>query len=387
MKVWQEAPTGDKDALLQSRNDIPREGLGAEAEKEGSSFVDTLRDHSAKPGIFSSSDDDGSETLNSSESSKEDGAEHRSETSAMFMCGAFFFLMLANYQLQVVRDSHVLFVGTSLSAKLLAWTTVCSFFVAPFSKLAVKSTIQATARSIQLFYRVFGAIILTSSLVSLDSTAHTFLTTIFVSCFYVVTQSVNNLVISVLWSFSSDLVPLEQSVRYFSMFGASCTLGQAAGSMLASGILAMNVPVSFLAFWIAMALECAGRSAYMAAHKSPEGYVGTRASRGGTDKSSRSSSSSSRDFPPSTTTRKQPPWWKRLATNAKALGVSFLDPYIMMIALYTLCYTASMSLIYLTRSKVVGSLGLSLEESSALSARINLFTAVLTFVVQILLTT
>lgn len=324
--------------------------------------------------IFSSDDDSETMASDSSLSSSEECAKSKSETSAMFTCGAFFFLMLANYQLQVVRDSHILFVGTFLSPKLLAWTTVCSFFVAPFSKLAVKATVQETARSIQLFYRIFSGIILTCSLVSLDYPDRTTVplwTVAFVCCFHVITQSVNILAISVLWSYSSDLVPFDQTVKYFSMFGASCTLGQAAGSMMASALLSLNVPVPYLAFSIALAFECAGRATYMAGNKLP-----VRLSKPKGDP---------KEQPPPTTSKRRAHWLTRFIASSKTLGLYFFDSYVLLIALYTLCYTSSMSLIYLTRSSIVSTLGLSLENSSGLSAQINLFTAVLTFLVQMLL--
>lgn len=197
---------------------------------------------------------------------------------------------------------------------------------------------------------------------------------IFVSAFYVLTQTLNNLSISVLWSFSSDILPIKGAVVYFSMFGAACTIGQAFGSLLAQTLLEyFDFPVRFLLPLIAVFLEISSQCAMLAAQF---------------HKHQTKTNSNKEHATPDITNRPSlipiSAWASSWLVETKhAVRILTVDPFNIWLSISTVCYSATLSFIYLERTVLASSNNLSVEDGAALSARISLVASILTFGLQI----
>mmetsp|Transcript_5471 Transcript_5471/g.8468 ORF Transcript_5471/g.8468 Transcript_5471/m.8468 type:complete len:331 (-) Transcript_5471:321-1313(-) len=176
---------------------------------------------------------------------------------------------------------------------------------------------------------------------------------VFTCVFYVLTQSINSLVISVLWSFSSDLFAGPHVVKYLSMFGAACTIGQGCGSLAATAILSAGGQVKLLLFLIALCLECAARCAISAAKQLGDVVV------------------------------KPPKAADKNVQSVQMLRSMISDKYKRLICVYTICYSCTLALIYLERTSAVADSGVGLEEAAALSSKMNSTAAFLTLILQL----
>jgi len=278
------------------------------------------------------------------------------------VAGAFASMIAGNYVLQPVRDAQVRFVGKDWSAWLLMACTVLSLLVSPLGQLLVKERLRGTAESVQKLFRVLAVLLLLGAAVPIQSEEasreKSDALVAFVCGFYVLSQTINLLAISVLWSLSSDLVThgesLKISVKHNSLFGAACTIGQGAGSVLASICLHFGLNVNFLLPIVAVLLETAGRFVVRAS----EGIEYDADEKIGEDR-------------------------KPQMTFLELVHLLIVDPFIAMLCLYTFAYTSTMSLIYLERSHAVAEAKLSLEEVAKLSAQLSFYSAVATFIIQV----
>jgi len=241
--------------------------------------------------------------------------------------------MLGNYMLQSVRDAQIAIVGPNLASQLMMASSFLSLAVGNQAHRLVQPTINSTAEYIRLFYRFYCIVLLISMSVPLSDGGNEIPLCIAFLC----TQTLNNMAISLQWSFASDVF---STVKYFSFFGAAATIGQFAGSLVA---LLPFVSLRFLPLLVSISLEFSS-------------YCMVR------------SASLSSETPRKAENKVDQLW----------LG----DYYAQAIAVYMLFYASSLSLIYLERTAAVSD-EMDFESAARTSAQLNVVAAILTFAVQV----
>ena len=151
---------------------------------------------------------------------------------------------------------------------------------------------------------------------------------------------------------------LKKSVSLFSVFGLSCTIGQTVGSLISWYLLATGIESKYLLIPVAIGLECCGQA--VRATGTAVGKIGAHP----------------RQTNAVTQEAKEPiHLWATFANNS----------YLLWICIYTLGYTITMYLIYIDRVAVLEEAKMTPEEAASFSSVVNLVSAVLTCMTQILL--
>jgi AAA family ATP:ADP antiporter len=179
------------------------------------------------------------------------------ETAALAAsCAYFFFVLSAYYVIRPVRDEMGVAGGVSNLAWLFTATLVGMLLVHPlFTALVARFP---RRRFVPLIYRFF---ILNLVVFFLVFSAAPPDRTVWVGRVFFVWTSVFNLfVVSVFWSFMTDLYRPAQSQRLFGLVAVGGTLGAILGSTITSALVSLLGPVNLLLV-SALLLEVAARAA------------------------------------------------------------------------------------------------------------------------------
>ena len=184
-----------------------------------------------------------------------DVREH--ETAALVAsCAYFFFVLSAYYVIRPVRDEMGVAGGVENLAWLFTGTLVGMLLVHPlFTALVARFP---RRRFVPLIYRFF---ILNLVVFFLVFGAAGIGQAVWVgSVFFVWTSVFNLFVVSVFWSFMTDLYRPVQSQRLFGLVAVGGTLGAILGSTITSALVSRLGPVNLLLV-SALLLELAARAA------------------------------------------------------------------------------------------------------------------------------
>jgi hypothetical protein len=295
---------------------------------------------------------------------------------------SFLMLMAGNYALQSLRDAQLQFVGAGLGSRLVGLSTLASLLLAPCARLVVKEDAQGTARAIGHLHHALALVMLASGAVPLGARADAWSVTpddpvLLTCCLFVLSQALNNLVISVTWSHASDLLIAAEYAKFFSVFGAASTVGQGAGSLAASALLAAGLNARWLGLVVLLATEVSAQCLVLATRRAggfANGQQGEQPSRPSQQQPSQQQLS-----------QQHGGLLRRLGQGALRFAAPFSDSYVLWICLYTVMYTGTMSLIYLERATAVAALGMGPDHAAAVSAKLSLVASVATLAVQVLL--
>jgi AAA family ATP:ADP antiporter len=184
-----------------------------------------------------------------------DVREH--ETAALVAsCAYFFFVLSAYYVIRPVRDEMGVAGGVDNLAWLFTGTLVGMLLVHPlFTALVARFP---RRRFVPLIYRFFILNLVAFFLVFRGADAGQ---AVWVGRMFFVWTSVFNLfVVSVFWSFMTDLYRPAQSQRLFGLVAVGGTLGAILGSTITSALVPLLGPVNLLLV-SALLLEIAARAA------------------------------------------------------------------------------------------------------------------------------
>ncbi len=184
-----------------------------------------------------------------------DVREH--ETAALVAsCAYFFFVLSAYYVIRPVRDEMGVAGGVENLAWLFTGTLVGMLLVHPlFTALVARFP---RRRFVPLIYRFFILNLVVFFLVFRAADADQ---AVWVGRVFFVWTSVFNLfVVSVFWSFMTDLYHPAQSERLFGLVAVGGTMGAILGSTITSGLVHLLGPVNLLLV-SALLLEIAARAA------------------------------------------------------------------------------------------------------------------------------
>ncbi|MGH7367711.1 MAG: NTP/NDP exchange transporter [Candidatus Rokuibacteriota bacterium] len=184
-----------------------------------------------------------------------DVREH--ETAALVAsCAYFFFVLSAYYVIRPVRDEMGVAGGVENLAWLFTGTLVGMLLVHPlFTALVARLP---RRRFVPLIYRFFMVNLVVFFLVFRAADADQ---AVWVGRVFFVWTSVFNLfVVSVFWSFMTDLYRPAQSQRLFGLVAVGGTMGAILGSTITSALVPLLGPVNLLLV-SALLLEIAARAA------------------------------------------------------------------------------------------------------------------------------
>jgi ATP:ADP antiporter, AAA family len=265
----------------------------------------------------------------------------RHELPAIGWSFAYFFLLLCSYYiLRPVRDSFGAALGTEALPPLFTATFAAMLLLVPVFGWLCRRL--ARARLLPVVYGFFSLNLVAFSL-ELDARA-----------FFVWLSIFNLFVVSVFWSFMSDLFSAEQSARIYGAIAAGGSLGAIAGPLLARqlvGTLGTRGLLLLAAAVLLGAIACiAMLSRWARAHP-----------RAG-------------DPPP-----EQPIGGSILAGARAALSSRFL----LGICFYLLCYTVLSTALYLQQVAIVREAVPDPTERTRLFASIDLTVNALTLLLQV----
>ena len=184
-----------------------------------------------------------------------DVREH--ETAALVAsCAYFFFVLSAYYVIRPVRDEMGVAGGVPHLAWLFTGTLVGMLLLHPlFTALVARFP---RRRFVPLIYRFFVLNLVVFFLVfrAVDADRAVWVGRVF----FVWTSVFNLFVVSVFWSFMTDLYRPAQSQRLFGLVALGGTLGAILGSTLTSTLVPLLGPVNLLLV-SALLLEAAARAA------------------------------------------------------------------------------------------------------------------------------
>ena len=289
-----------------------------------------------------------------------DVREH--ETVALVAsCAYFFFVLSAYYVIRPVRDEMGVAGGVENLAWLFTGTLVGMLLVHPlFATLVARFP---RRRFVPLIYRFF---ILNLVVFFLAFRAADVAEAIWLGRVFFVWTSVFNLfVVSVFWSFMTDLYRPAQSQRLFGLIAVGGTVGALLGSTLTSALVPVLGPVNLLLV-SALLLEIAARAAR--ALDGQEAVLARAASRDAEDDG-----------------REQP----ALIGGGVLDGVRHVarSPYLLGIAGLTLLFTVASTFLYFQQADIVARVFESDRQArTRLFAGIDLAVNGLTLVTQLFLT-
>lgn len=287
------------------------------------------------------------------------------EGKALALSAAYFFFLLFGYFIiRPIRDE----MGVAGGIRNLKWlwlgTLVAMLAAHPVYAWLVGRL--PRRRFIPLVYRFFALNLLAFWLAIEAAPAERQVN--LGRAFYIWTSVFNLFAVSVFWSLMSDLFTREQGKRLFGAIAVGGTLGALTGSVvtaaLTSGVSVGGVTVSvrpvMLLLVSAALLEVAAQCVRWLSRLSwaQEGTGGAVAGK-------------SREPGPGV--------WEGL----RLLGTS---PYLVLIALYMLCYAVTNTFLYVEQARIAERFFPDRGQRTAFFAQVNLWTQVATVAVQVLLT-
>jgi ATP:ADP antiporter, AAA family len=261
------------------------------------------------------------------------------ELPALAWAFVYFFLLLSSYYvLRPVRDSLAVGIGT----ESLRWLFTATF-AAMLVLVPVFGWLCSRLPRAKLLPAVYGffALNLLVFVLELDP---------FV--FFVWLGVFNLFVVSVFWSFMSDLFESRQAARLYGTIAAGGSCGAIAGPFIATVVPQSRVLLAVSAALLAATIVCIGGLArWAAAHP--------RAS----------------DPPP------EAPLGGSILAGARA---ALTSPFLIAICGYLLCYTALSTALYFQQIEIVGEALADPEERTRLFAAVDLVVNGLTLAIQVL---
>ena len=264
------------------------------------------------------------------------------ELAALGWAFAYFFLVLCSYYiLRPVRDALAVEAGTPALQRLFTVTFLVMLALAPvFGWLCARLP---RARLLPAVYGFFALNLVAFSF-SLNS-----------SIFFVWLSVFNLFVVSVFWSFMSDLFDSAQAARLYGTIAAGGSCGAIAGPAIAAsavGWVGVSGLILISAAVLAASIACIAMLARWASTHPRSG-----------------------DAPP------EAPLGGSILAGARA---AFASPFLAAICGYLLCYTALSTALYFQQIDIVKQAVPDGEERTRLFAVIDLTVNALTLVIQLL---
>jgi AAA family ATP:ADP antiporter len=264
------------------------------------------------------------------------------EAPAIVWSFAYFFLLLCSYYLlRPVRDALAVEAGTQALQWLFTATFVAMLALVPlFGWLCQRL---ARARLLPAVYAFF-ALNLAAFVFALDGRV-----------FFVWLSVFNLFVVSVFWSFMSDVFDTGQAARLYGTIAAGGSCGAIAGPLLAAslaGAIGTRGLLLLSAFLLMGTVLCIVRIAHWAQAHPRRGEPSPEAPIGG--------------------------------SVLEGVRAALSSPFLLAICGYLLCYTALSTALYFQQVEIVRSAVPDITERTQLFARVDLAVNVLTLVVQLL---
>jgi AAA family ATP:ADP antiporter len=261
------------------------------------------------------------------------------ELPALAWAFAYFFLLLSSYYLlRPVRDS----LAVALGSEALRWLFTATF-VTMLALVPVFGWLSSRLPRAKLLPAVYGffALNLLAFALALNPLV-----------FFVWLSVFNLFVVSVFWSFMSDIFDSRQAARLYGTIAAGGSCGAIAGPLVATSIPQSKVLLVTGALLLAATILCIARLARWArAHP--------RAA----------------DPPP------EAPLGGSILAGARA---ALTSPFLLAICGYLLCYTALSTALYFQQVEIVSDALADAEERTRLFAAVDLVVNALTLAIQVL---
>lgn len=270
----------------------------------------------------------------------------RGELVVVVLSCAYFFCVLAcNYILRPVRDEMGIQRGSEGLTWLMTGTLILTILINPLFSLLVGRT--SRRWFIPITYQVF-VVNLALFYVALQVYPHR--SEWLQSAFFIWMSVFNLFIVSVFWSFMSDLFTTEQSKRLYPLIGVGGTLGAIFGSQLTSAFVDLVGPEAMLLIAAGM-LELAILFV----------VILDRQARGGRVKRDR--------------IERSMPWdgWVAIVTK----------PYLLLVCLYMLLQTSLATLLYFQQAGILEVWSSDPKERTQLLADLNTWTNLVTLGLQL----
>ncbi len=307
------------------------------------------------------------------------------EGAALGWSFAYYFLLLCSYYiLRPIRDEMGIAGGVDNLAWLFTGTLVGMLLIHPVFTTLVKSL--PRKRFVPLTYRFFIANLVVFfalfHLVPQDS--------VWIGRIFFIWVSIYNLfVISVFWSFMTDIYRSAQSKRLFGVLAVGGTIGAMTGSGITSALVQALGPVNLLLI-SALMLEAAARVSG-ALEKAERGL----ALAGLQDEAQDRDSASGDALAAAGTQARQASVAQEVAQKQQeVIGGGVLDgvrdvlrsPYLLGIALLMLLFTITSTYLYFMQLDVVAGASEDSRVRTQLLANIDLIVNIITLITQLFLT-
>ncbi len=310
----------------------------------------------------------------------------RREAATVLLSAAYFFLVLsAWYVLRPIRDAMGVAGGVDNLQWLFTATAAVMLLVHPLFAAIVARW--SRRRFVTVTYRFF-MLCLIAFFVVLNAVPEGGQASIWVGrSFFIWTSVFNLFVVSVFWSFMTDIYRERQSRRLFALIGVGGTLGAILGSSITAFLTAIFTPATLLWFSILL-LECAvvcvkrldrrARGRKSGTAEAPAAGEAPGAAAAGIDSQARRTTSPG----------------KMAGPGGEVIGGSPLEgiarvlrsPYLLGICVFMLLFTTGSTFLYGMVSSAVDLSFLDDTLHPAIFARIDLAVNILTLLTQLFLT-
>ena len=277
------------------------------------------------------------------------------ERALVLACLCFFFTFFSYFVLRPIRDETAVASGVRSIPFLFAGTLSAMLVAHPlYAALVVRFPVR---RFVALTYHFFAANLVLFYLAARLGAEPVWTGRVF----FVWTSVFNMFVVSVFWSVMADTFRSGQAKRLFAVIGVGGTLGSISGSA-ATALLVERLGVGTLLLVSAALLEVAvlllTRFPVGAASGERDADAGAQPARTGAA--------------------------RRVIGGSVWAGVSHVarSPYLLGIAVYLVIYTLGSTVLYSAQTEIVGAHYESREVRTAVLARIEFATQLLTVVVQ-----
>ncbi len=292
----------------------------------------------------------------------------------LWSCAYFFFVLSAYYVLRPMREEAGVAGGVENLPWLFSGTLIGMLLVHPL--FAESVTRWPRRRFIPVTYRFFMLNLLCFLLLFRAAPSWN----VWIGrCFFIWLSVFNLFVVSVFWSFMTDIYQPDQGKRLFGFIALGGTLGAIAGSSVPAFLAVRLGPVNLLLLAIVLleaAVLAARRLSRLSSGLSRSGGMAEGPAEGVADEE----------------LVDRQPLVERL--DQEVIGGSFADgvvhvirsPYLLGIVAYMLLFTIASTFLYFQQAEIVGGAFADRAERTAMFARIDLAVNVLTVLTQAFLT-
>jgi ATP:ADP antiporter, AAA family len=304
------------------------------------------------------------------------------EGAALGWSFAYYFLLLCSYYiLRPIRDEMGIAGGVDNLAWLFTGTLVGMLLIHPVFTTLVKS--MPRRRFVPLTYRFFIAnLVVFFALFQLVPENSVWIGRVF----FIWVSIYNLFVISVFWSFMTDIYRSAQSKRLFGVLAVGGTIGAMTGSGITSALVQALGPVNLLLI-SALMLEAAARVSG-ALEKAEQGLALAGLQDEAQDRDSTGSEAQNAE------TRQASVMQEVAQKQQEVIGGGVLDgvrdvlrsPYLLGIALLMLLFTITSTYLYFMQLDVVAGASEDSRVRTQLLANIDLIVNIITLITQLFLT-